>query len=162
MPNVWTHLQNFTAIAYKKKRLAFKKSKQSDFNLINQKYIVSDDKSKQHLRSLRITKRLRFSVQFGSFKNSLYYRSPLEKLNELKKYADKVLTRKESYNEIRTEHDKNKQNFFNKWKHCFICKKMNVQHIHHIIQVNHGGSNDEGNLIGLCKNCHSDIHSWMK
>ena len=87
----------------------------------------------------------------------------MEKLNELKKYAEKSLTcRKENYYETRIQHNQNKSNFFQKWKNCFVCKRSEVKNIHHIIQIQHGGTNDEGNLIGLCLDCHVDIHPWMK
>lgn len=33
--------------------------------------------------------------------------------------------------------------------------------VHHILPVNHGGSNDETNLKSLCKPCHSKITAKM-
>lgn len=34
-----------------------------------------------------------------------------------------------------------------------------VQHVHHIKPLEDGGTNDEDNLMSLCKSCHSRIHA---
>jgi hypothetical protein len=33
---------------------------------------------------------------------------------------------------------------------------------HHIIQLQHGGSNVDSNLIAICETCHAAIHPWLK
>ena len=33
-----------------------------------------------------------------------------------------------------------------------------VDEVHHIIPVSQGGTNDESNLMSLCKSCHNKIH----
>jgi hypothetical protein len=43
---------------------------------------------------------------------------------------------------------------------CNICKKKNTSlHIHHIIFRSEGGSDEQENLITLCKSCHDKLHS---
>jgi 5-methylcytosine-specific restriction endonuclease McrA len=32
---------------------------------------------------------------------------------------------------------------------------------HHIIQLQHGGSNRKANLVRICEWCHAAIHPWM-
>lgn len=36
-----------------------------------------------------------------------------------------------------------------------------VDEVHHIIPVSRGGTNDEENLMSLCKSCHTKIHFEM-
>ena len=43
---------------------------------------------------------------------------------------------------------------------CQICKAKNTRlEVHHIIYRSNGGTDDENNLITLCKDCHKKIHS---
>lgn len=45
---------------------------------------------------------------------------------------------------------------------CEMCLKEGkltpVEEVHHIIPVNRGGTNDESNLMSLCRSCHNKIH----
>ena len=34
-----------------------------------------------------------------------------------------------------------------------------VEEVHHILPLSRGGTNDEDNLMSLCKSCHSKIHA---
>ena len=34
-----------------------------------------------------------------------------------------------------------------------------VEEVHHRVPLSEGGTHDEGNLISLCKSCHSRIHA---
>lgn len=63
-------------------------------------------------------------------------------------------------------HRKNRQNFdslkkTHKWEYCFACGG-NAQIRHHIILIKHGGSNSGKNIVRLCKECHAEIHPWLK
>jgi 5-methylcytosine-specific restriction protein A len=46
---------------------------------------------------------------------------------------------------------------------CEQCLKegryVRMEHVHHIIPLSEGGTNDPGNLMSLCKSCHSRIHA---
>ena len=46
---------------------------------------------------------------------------------------------------------------------CEECIKAGVltpvQEVHHIVPLTAGGTNDQHNLIALCKSCHSRIHA---
>lgn len=48
---------------------------------------------------------------------------------------------------------------------CEMCLLVNrltdVQEVHHIFPLDHGGTNDEINLMSLCKPCHSRISAKM-
>ena len=46
---------------------------------------------------------------------------------------------------------------------CEECLKSGVlvpvQEVHHILPLTEGGTNEESNLVSLCKSCHSRIHA---
>lgn len=45
---------------------------------------------------------------------------------------------------------------------CLACYSYNrVQH-HHIIQIQHGGSNHPRNFAALCTDCHAGVHPWLE
>jgi hypothetical protein len=45
---------------------------------------------------------------------------------------------------------------------CGVCLAGDrVLSWHHIIQIQHGGSNTFRNRIALCASCHADIHPWL-
>ena len=43
---------------------------------------------------------------------------------------------------------------------CFVCWRL-PQCWHHVIQLQHGGTNTQGNRVALCHKCHRRIHPWM-
>lgn len=45
---------------------------------------------------------------------------------------------------------------------CFVCFRRDRRVAwHHVIWVEHGGSNDTGNQVELCHVCHKRIHPWL-
>ena len=36
-----------------------------------------------------------------------------------------------------------------------------AEHVHHILPLSQGGTNEEDNLMSVCKSCHSRIHAEM-
>jgi len=44
---------------------------------------------------------------------------------------------------------------------CFVCNKP-AQIRHHIVQLQHGGTNQQKNVIQLCDGCHCEIHPWLE
>jgi len=46
---------------------------------------------------------------------------------------------------------------------CFCCLTAErCLYWHHIIQVQHGGSNSPRNFVRLCKACHRRVHPWLE
>jgi 5-methylcytosine-specific restriction protein A len=45
---------------------------------------------------------------------------------------------------------------------CEMCLKQGryvaVEEVHHIVPLSEGGTNDESNLMSLCRSCHEKIH----
>lgn len=45
---------------------------------------------------------------------------------------------------------------------CFACfSAQRALAWHHVIQIQHGGSNTPRNRVGICPACHADIHPWL-
>ena len=44
---------------------------------------------------------------------------------------------------------------------CFVCG-AEASHRHHIIQLQHGGSNNPRNMVWLCAFHHADVHPWLR
>lgn len=45
---------------------------------------------------------------------------------------------------------------------CFVCTVTDMRtYRHHVIQVQHGGSNSRRNVVTLCHACHKKIHPWL-
>ena|SRR3990167_56142 len=96
------------------------------------------------------------------FKESLKTLSKEEKFQKLKHISENYkFNCAVSYEARRRFHKEYRGQWFQEWKNCFICKDSKVEHIHHIVMLNNGGTNDESNLMGICKECHKHIHSWM-
>lgn len=68
-------------------------------------------------------------------------------------------------NDLRREFNQNVRNQYLKDKNICYCEKCNKHkhqtslHVHHIISIADGGTNDYSNLIALCTRCHDEWHS---
>lgn len=64
----------------------------------------------------------------------------------------------------RQSFETDKWKWFKLWKNqkCMACKANWINHIHHTVMLKNGGSNSINNLVGLCRECHFEIHDWMK
>lgn len=45
---------------------------------------------------------------------------------------------------------------------CFACIRERMRLWHHVIQIQHGGSNRPLNRVAICEECHMKIHPWLK
>lgn len=45
---------------------------------------------------------------------------------------------------------------------CLLCGEQNIEHFHHIVPRSKRGSNTIGNIVGLCKKCHTLVHTSQK
>ena len=108
-------------------------------------------------------RRADFENELREVKNLIGSLSCDEKIKKLKsisqnKMFDNFQVSKE---DVRKFHNNYKYQWFKEWKICFVCRHHKVEHIHHIVMVKNGGTNDEENIIGICKKCHCLIHEWM-
>jgi hypothetical protein len=45
---------------------------------------------------------------------------------------------------------------------CFACQSgTRERDWHHVIQIQHGGSNTPRNRVSICSACHADVHPWL-
>lgn len=45
---------------------------------------------------------------------------------------------------------------------CWVCQEEKTLFRHHVIQVQHGGSNWDLNIVKICGRCHAEIHPWLE
>lgn len=76
----------------------------------------------------------------------------------LKAYSNLVTPLTKSYYTQRRRSIKSKLPFETL---CFVCKKEEAYCNHHIQLLINGGSNEDYNLIPICKSCHKKIHDWI-
>ena len=108
-------------------------------------------------------KKEKFEDFVGNLKESLLILTPYERLVSLRTYAEELhfFDIDASYRSRRQFHDRYKSQWFKEWRNCLVCEVGKVENIHHIVTLKNGGTNDERNLIGICKLCHSKIHPWL-
>ena len=44
-----------------------------------------------------------------------------------------------------------------RWR-CQVCGRPGKLEAHHVVEIAHGGTNDQGNLRTLCRACHIEHH----
>jgi 5-methylcytosine-specific restriction endonuclease McrA len=47
-------------------------------------------------------------------------------------------------------------------RQCFGCRAERKLYVHHVIEIQHGGSNDPRNRVPLCFSCHQRLHPWLQ
>lgn len=45
---------------------------------------------------------------------------------------------------------------------CWACGATGHRVAHHVVQLQHGGTNWHLNIEAVCKRCHAEIHPWLK
>lgn len=94
--------------------------------------------------------------------NEFWFQSRKEgadKLALLRAFAEIAIIRSIDWNP-----DKIRAEFKTLWVKdvgCFACGK-DATNWHHIIQIQHGGSNYVRNRVPLCDPCHGSVHPWLK
>lgn len=54
-----------------------------------------------------------------------------------------------------------KRKKFMNFLECFACGGK-AQARHHVIWLKNGGRNQRNNVIGICNDCHAEVHTWLK
>lgn len=89
-------------------------------------------------------------------------RSGEDKLALLRAYAEKRPTVRVARDPhaIRREHNRQRTASAWKGKRCFVCAAYASQE-HHIVQIQHGGTNRPLNKVWICTPCHRQVHPFM-
>lgn len=83
-----------------------------------------------------------------------------ERLNVLRYMAGVVIQREASWDYVATRQSKPPRSLDDD---CFVCgDRGQTLYRHHVIQVQHGGSNSPRNVVKLCHACHHLIHPWLE
>lgn len=89
-----------------------------------------------------------------------YDMSPSARLARLKEFAEIVISKPKR--RIRSWQRNNfVTGFCRRGSRCFACGLF-AKVRHHIIQIQHGGSNSKENIVPLCIGCHAEIHPWLQ
>ena len=123
-------------------------------------------KTKQERKLEKIKKKVEIfganvPVKSG-FRKKIRKMQKFQAIQKLRDYTSVVIENTKNYHLRRKIFNINKWKQFKQWQICFACKSSPIQHIHHIIMLKNGGTNQNKNLIGLCEECHCLIHDWMK
>lgn len=114
-------------------------------------------------RSLGVEGRLYVIEKAQQAKKECYGKHPDYKRLVLKQTAAEIspyrVNLKTSYAERRERFDRNGNRHWSK-RPCFCCDSGDNIHVHHIVPLAHGGTNDQRNLINVCRDCHSYIHGF--
>jgi hypothetical protein len=85
--------------------------------------------------------------------------SKAKRLEFLLRWAAVKVAHKQEYQKRRRCTRKSWKKFMK--AHCWVCHVAKATCRHHIIQVQHGGGNDDRNIVPLCDGCHAEVHPWM-
>jgi len=81
-----------------------------------------------------------------------------DRLDLLREFADRRVVRVKAYRTIRRS---GPRQTWGKWV-CWACRRKAQTVCHHIVQVQHGGTNAEMNRTRLCRGCHAVVHPWLR
>ena len=45
---------------------------------------------------------------------------------------------------------------------CWACVGWATLYRHHVIQLQHGGTNEHINILSICGECHAAVHPWLE
>lgn len=82
-----------------------------------------------------------------------------DKLQLLRSFAEVAIVRPDGWNYAEIRADFERMAFSR--DACFVCNFEHT-HRHHVIQIQHGGSNYVRNLLPLCESCHHAVHPWLE
>jgi hypothetical protein len=88
--------------------------------------------------------------------------SDVDRIALLKQISDVAINRPSDWDGgvIREEARKAQRRLWG--SRCFSCRtEARKVYWHHVIQVQHGGSNTPRNQVLLCARCHREIHPWL-
>lgn len=85
-----------------------------------------------------------------------------EKIAILREMASRQYQTQESYESRRNQYVKTRHRLVKlSGCECYVCGAPATVR-HHIIQLQNGGRNSPRNLMGLCDDCHAEIHPWLR
>jgi hypothetical protein len=85
-----------------------------------------------------------------------------DRLDLLKEMAAIGIRRPDDWRPLRIRHEFEIARPRGRGSECFTClNRDRARAWHHVIQIQHGGSNVSANLVPVCVLCHSRVHLWL-
>lgn len=92
--------------------------------------------------------------------DQFYAEAETDRCGALKRFAEVAIERESGWNHAAVRASSQQHKLYAPC--CFACRADGrAIEWHHIIQIQHGGSNLLRNRVALCAPCHSDIHPWL-
>lgn len=113
-------------------------------------------------REIRERNRLNLKSELARFWThcNMLDMSHSERLARLQAFSEIIISEPERHAR-RFQRNRFVHGFCRRGKVCFGCGRW-ARIRHHIIQIQHGGSNAKENIVSLCAACHAEIHPWLK
>ena len=93
-------------------------------------------------------------MRVTAFTDDIKNRTFENRISTLRKFADIRMNAKTSYKSRRKK-------TFRPFGACRVCAANKATCQHHMIQLQHGGTNKKWNRIHICDECHSLVHDWL-
>lgn len=89
-----------------------------------------------------------------------YLEARIDRLGALRRFAELAILRGADWDPAQVRAASKQHNL--RADACFACLDDSRERVwHHVIQIQHGGSNLLRNRVALCAACHSDVHPWL-
>jgi len=82
----------------------------------------------------------------------------VDRLGLLQEFAERFVVPVKAYRQVR----KNGRTRGRIRYPCWACRNGKSDVRHHIVQVQHGGTNAKKNRVPLCHGCHRVVHPWLR
>lgn len=112
--------------------------------------------------NVRTIPRERWDVSEPAALDEFYKQAETDQLGALKRFAEIAITRPAEwdYAAIREQAGESRRHFHDGI--CYGCRRHERMLVsHHVIQIQHGGSNYARNRVDICEQCHAAVHPWL-
>lgn len=96
--------------------------------------------------------------------DQFYREAETDRIGALKRFAEIAIARPAEWDfaAVRADADRTLSPRHSMGRDCYACRKT-VHELagHHVIQIQHGGSNHVRNRVRICTECHAKIHPWL-
>lgn len=104
----------------------------------------------------------RWEISEPAALDEFYRQAEADRLSALRRFAEIAIARPEGWDvaAIRAAAAAD-PSVVSRAKTCFACRRDRPLVSHHVIQIQHGGSNYLRNRVDICDECHAAIHPWV-
>lgn len=106
----------------------------------------------------------RWEISEPAALDEFYRQAEVDRMGALRRFAEIAIARPADWDfgAIRAAAEAKPGPLSNWQRECFACRRTSRQFVsHHIIQIQHGGSNYARNRVSICEDCHAKIHPWL-